>query len=517
MQYGRRRRSAGGPGLHPVRGLHDAGHDRHQRVLHRAAHRAQLRKPRTRIRRRLGELHDVILDHRHLEPRMAGEPERAGADLPERRQAPRILGQHLGVGGQPRPVPPVQGKGVLPRKIAVQGVVIDPPRDRHLKFQRGRRRSAAGRERQDLRAEPDADDRALEHKRGVGEAHFFAQRWNVACARGAPYAAAEQDQAVPDRVPVGERRALGERAEVAKTDAAPLEMVLDQAEILGGCVLDDGDELHAADAMASSTALRKSAGATVSRPTRACAKNRSTASPASDTAMLRRDASRSYMVRGGVTKKSPVMSASRIRSRRAPSSRTYASIVPPAPVWRAASMLPSAPGSSIPATNASVPISSSWWRAARDSSSAVISPGTAVIPRHSANPARSPALTDSRVGAVPKSSFSVTTRCAAESSARRASLAWGTFNAASMSAGFMSTSTVPWKKRVSSSKKPPVPESLRPLTSMSLRGRYRAGTPSRLNPAAAASQSRRVTSASEPMPSVARLITSSQPSCPSSK
>ena len=65
-------------------------------------------------------------------------------------------------------------------------------------------------------------------------------------------------------------------------------------------------------------------------------------------------------MRGGVTKKSPVMSTSRMRSFCGPSSRTYAVIVPPAPVWLAERTPSRAPGSSISATNASVPISSSW-------------------------------------------------------------------------------------------------------------------------------------------------------------
>ncbi len=119
--------------------------------------------------------------------------------------------------------------------------------------------------------------------------------------------------------------------------------------------------------------------------------------------------------------------------------------MPPAPVWLAERTPSRAPGSSISATNASVPISSSWYFAASDSSSTVIAPGTGVMPRRSAKPASSALLIASDARArVPSSSFRVTTRCAAESSARLASFASGTLSAATMSAGFMSTSTVPW-------------------------------------------------------------------------
>ena len=89
----------------------------------------------------------------------------------------------------------------------------------------------------------------------------------------------------------------------------------------------------------------------------------------------------------------------------------------------------------------------------------------------------------------PASSLSVTTRCAAESSARLASFSCGTLSAASMRAGSISTRTVPWKITVLPSMKPPVPLILRPSTSMSLRGRNFAATPSFPSPAATPSQS----------------------------
>src|SRR5512134_129978 len=78
----------------------------------------------------------------------------------------------------------------------------------------------------------------------MSEPQLLAQRRQIARAGGAPHAAAEQDQAVPDRVARGQLAALGEGPEIPEADAAPFEMVLDQAQILGRGVLNDGDELH---------------------------------------------------------------------------------------------------------------------------------------------------------------------------------------------------------------------------------------------------------------------------------
>ena len=55
-----------------------------------------------------------------------------------------------------------------------------------------------------------------------------------------------------------------------------------------------------------------------------------------------------------------------------------------------------------------------------------------------------------------------------------------------------SVRTVPWNRNTPSSMVPPVPEILRPPTSMSLRGRNCASTPKRRRPSTAASQIRAV-------------------------
>ena len=67
------------------------------------------------------------------------------------------------------------------------------------------------------------------------------------------------------------------------------------------------------------------------------AKKSSIARPASPTSRPRSAASRSNTTRGGVTKKSPVISASRMRSRCGPSRRISARTVPPRPVSEALS------------------------------------------------------------------------------------------------------------------------------------------------------------------------------------
>ena len=86
----------------------------------------------------------------------------------------------------------------------------------------------------------------------------------------------------------------------------------------------------------------------------------------------------------------------------------------------------------------------------------------------------------------------------ASSRSRRASFSTGTRSASIMRSGSKSASSVPWKKSVRPSITPPVPQSLRAPTSMSLRGRNSALTPSRRSPDAAAAQMRAAIDARSP-------------------
>ncbi|MCU0252870.1 MAG: hypothetical protein MUE61_21995 [Vicinamibacterales bacterium] len=92
-----------------------------------------------------------------------------------------------------------------------------------------------------------------------------------------------------------------------------------------------------------------------------------------------------------------------------------------------------------------MPISSRCTRHAASSSSGVTVPSCHSSPKRSANASSSACWMAGSPGvAVPSSSRSVTTRWAAESSWRFSSLARGTRSAATIAAGSMSTSTVPW-------------------------------------------------------------------------
>src|SRR6266508_689327 len=439
--------------VHPAGELHEARHDAHKRILELALNVAQLRELALDIGRRLLEFHDEVLHHRDLQSRMSGEAERRVTDLPQRGTIALVAREDDRLRRRYRPVAHVNRERIARGQIPVERIVARALGDAHAEFARRGLRVSSSRDREYLRTKPDADHRQIARNARASEIHFSGERGDVADARTAPRAAAEQHEPGCHGLRAGQRAFRGERTVVEKADAASFEMILDQPQVFGGRVLDDVDRLHrvaeasrgeGAASIADSTAARKSAGDTDSRPTPAWAKNRSTAAPASRAPTPRSADSRSKIVLGGVTKKSPVTSTSRMRSCAAPSSRTYAVTLPPAPVIVALRTPPAAPGSSISATNASVPISSSWYFAASASSCAVILPATGAIPSRSANPAMSARLTSSIDGAVPRSSFSVMTRCAAESSARFASFASATLSAATIRAGSRSTSTVPW-------------------------------------------------------------------------
>ena len=85
--------------IHPAHNLHHARHKRNQRILDAALYGAQLRKTGFDAGRRLLEFHDQVLDHRHLEPGVAGEAEPALTNLPQRGATLLIYGKELGPGG----------------------------------------------------------------------------------------------------------------------------------------------------------------------------------------------------------------------------------------------------------------------------------------------------------------------------------------------------------------------------------------------------------------------------------
>ena len=134
---------------------------------------------------------------------------------------------------------------------------------------------AVGGDRQDLRAEPDADRRAF---RSSGRRARGAPRRRASaaggpacrCPSGPPPSRIRPSPMVASRQPSAAR----ERTRIAEADAATLEVVLDVAQPFRLRVLDDGNVFHARSpaAIAASTTAAKSSGAMLSRSGFAAAK-----------------------------------------------------------------------------------------------------------------------------------------------------------------------------------------------------------------------------------------------------
>src|SRR6266540_3398269 len=241
--------------VHPAGELHEARHDAHERILELALNVAQLRELAPDIGRRLLEFHDEVLHHRDLQSRMSGEAERRVTDLPQRGTIALVAREDDRLRRRDRPVAHVNRERIARGQIPVERIVARALGDAHAEFERRGLRVSSSRDREYLRTKPDADHRQIARKARASEIHFSGERGDVADARTAPRAAAEQHEPGCHGLRAGQRAFRGERTVVEKAEGAA--------------------------SIADSTAARKSAGDTDSRPTPAWAKNRSTAAPAS--------------------------------------------------------------------------------------------------------------------------------------------------------------------------------------------------------------------------------------------
>ena len=182
---------------------------------------------------------------------MAAEPEGIGADLEEGGLPVGIDRENARVVGRPRPIAHVDHVRIARRQQPAERPVDHANCFADREHQRRRIDAALRRQRQDLAAETEPDDRLAEHQAGAGEADLGVERRQRApacrCQAGTPGPAAEQDQPVTDDRRLGDRSASGKWPGIAKSNAAAFEMVLDLAEPFGLGVLDDRDVFHCPD------------------------------------------------------------------------------------------------------------------------------------------------------------------------------------------------------------------------------------------------------------------------------
>ena len=104
--------------------------------------------------------------------------------------------------------------------------------------------SATRRAREDAGPDFNADDRQTAFEIVAGQAQFRAETWNQVTAYDALGAAAKQNEAVLVRARRYQHTGR-ERAAIAETDVAALEMIFQQAEIFGFHVLQHTKCFHA--------------------------------------------------------------------------------------------------------------------------------------------------------------------------------------------------------------------------------------------------------------------------------
>ena len=191
-----------------------------------------------------------------------------------------------------RTVAHVDNVGKALRHETTERIVLQPVRITDAEGQRRRLRGAAGCNGQNLRAQPDAEYRTALIEHVSSQCDFTLQRRHVPLARAPPGPAAEQDQPVADIARSRNRALLRERAKVAKADAPALQVIFQQAQIVGRGVLYDIEQVHQAF-NAFSKAAMKSSGETDSTSTPAWPKNSCTTAGSSSRCTPRRRDSRS--------------------------------------------------------------------------------------------------------------------------------------------------------------------------------------------------------------------------------
>ena len=183
------------------------------------------------------EFHDQILDHRRLDAGMAEEAEAIVAALKQHGFTVVSDRQYAGTCRQYRAVAHIDGGRKSGRQSTIERVCDHPMRVINNKTQRRLLGAAARGRAQDAGADTDADDRQSAIEKAPGQPQFRAKARHQIAADDAQRAGAEHHQTI-EIISIHRHDGTGrERPAIAKADIAALEMILDQAEIVGFDVL----------------------------------------------------------------------------------------------------------------------------------------------------------------------------------------------------------------------------------------------------------------------------------------